>query len=167
MSGVMPKPAAAFYAQLSGPRHGMRPCRVERAGEPHGASEAAVTPFGQVEPGVGVGRRGELRANHEERAAPDGDAQRIGRHARHVHDDFDRPGRLDDVERRPAVCRDVRDAGNVAVELEEQPAGVLGQVGGTLIKEVGHTAHDTGLVKELGSRASCVIYEHELVILYV
>jgi len=77
-----------------------------------------------------VRRRGELRADDQQHAATDGDADRVRRHTRHVDDDLQARGRFKDVDRRAAFRIDLEDAGNFPIQLGQQLAGVVGQLAG-------------------------------------
>jgi len=121
--------------------HGARATRIERADQPNRARESAVTALCEVE--ARRSRQGfrDLRADDEERVAPERDADRLRRHARQIDDHFDRGSGLEDIHSRATLCGEGRGARDVAIQFKEQPPGVVGQVRRILTQDIaGHVS---------------------------
>ena len=87
--------------------------RIDGAGQPHGAREAAVAALGEViahAPGRRCGAS--FAPTTKQRVAANRDAHRVRPHAGDVDDDLERGRRFEDVERRPAFGVQRRHARN-------------------------------------------------------
>ena len=87
---------------------------------------------------IAVQRTRQLGANHQQRASPDGHAQRFRRNAGHVDDDLHGGRGFEYIERRPAFGVDGRQARHIAIELDQQPSRIVGEIGSFLVEQVGH-----------------------------
>ena len=92
---------------------------IHRASQAHSAREPPIAAFSEVIPRGRVWRRMGFCADDKERGATDGDANRVCRDTGHINHDFHRGRRLEDVERRPAFSVELRDSGNLAVQVSQ------------------------------------------------
>ncbi len=114
-------------AQESVREHGARAADVEGAGNAHGAREAAVAAFREMKARVTGGRLRELGAHDEHGVAANRHAKGGGRHARHIDEDFDSVGGLDDVEGRPALAARESGASHIPIQFIQEPPGIVGE----------------------------------------
>ena len=112
-----------------------RAARVERAGQPDGAREPAVAALGQVKARARIGAP--ARASRRRRAACCGGRRRAASPAATPGTSTTTStaaGGFEDVERRPALGGERGDARHVAIELDQQPPRVFGEIRRVLVR---------------------------------